>query len=388
MPREYFGIEKGLHITGENTDVGVKVLFGSGAPSIEAEVASLYLRTDDGTQWRKIAAGTGTDKWEKVPVLADITQIKFRKETVVALTAQVAPTSGNTIDLVAAPFTDDEGTTLAGADFTPGVSHVLFGHGGTEKLMLASAVAGDVVTFVDAAVPLASGDCFVVNHYLPDSAAQENMALVCFNGSEYVKLGDVDWSAASGISLDASYTAGSGNITSADSVNSAIEKLDGNNDAQDSVLGTSQGALDLGSFTGSIVPDNSSVKGALQSIETAVEAIDSLTKVKVAGITTVQTVDSINTKAFVAAKWHLVASLDSNPARKKSVEILAFHDGTAVLDATTSKENEYSKMTLGANFTVNINTDLTGVGAAQVMRLRVDAPASVTISVTRLEVDL
>jgi hypothetical protein len=388
MSREYFGIEKGLHITGENTDVGVKVLFGSGAPSLEAEVASLYLRTDDGTQWRKIAAGTGTDKWEKVPVLADITQIKFRKETVVALTSDAAPISGAVIDLAADPFTDDDGATLDGASFTPGVSHVLFGHGGTEKLMMASVVAGDSVTFVDAAVPLASGDCFVVNHYLPDSELQENMALVCFNGSEYVKLGDVDWSAASGISLDASYTAASGNITSADSVNSAIEKLDGNNDAQDSVLGTSQGATDLGSFTGNIIPDGSSVKGALQAVETAVEAIDSLTKVKVSGITTVQTVDSINTKAFAAAKWHVVASLDSNPARKKVVEIYAVHDGTAVVDATTSKENEYSKMNLGASFNVNINTDLTGVGAAQVMRLRVDAAASVTVSVTRLEVDL
>ena len=139
MSRDYFRAETGLHLVGQDSDTGVKLLFGSGAPSMDAEVASLYLRTDDGTQWRKIAAGAGSGNWEKVPVLADITQIKFRKEQVVALTSTAAPVSGGTIDLVATPLGGDEGTTLAGADFTPNVSHILFGHGGTEKLMKVSA---------------------------------------------------------------------------------------------------------------------------------------------------------------------------------------------------------------------------------------------------------
>ena len=389
MARDFFRAELGLHLTGENSDSGVKVLFGSGAPAMDAEVGSLYLRTDDGTQWRKIAAGAGAGNWEKVPVLADITQIKFRSEKVVALTTTAAPISGGTIDLAAVPLAGDEGTLLVGADFTPNVSHILFGHGGTEKLMKVSAVAGDVINLVDATPALSNGDCFVVDAYLPDSpASQEGMALVCFNGSEYVKLGDVNWSYADGIGLAASYTAASGNVTSSDTVNSAIEKLDGNNDAQDSVLGTSQGATDLGSFTGTTIADGSSVKSALQQVETALEAVNALTKAKVTGITTVQTVDSLLTKSFVAAKWLVTVSLDSNPARKQAMEVFAVHDGTTVADATVTDDTIYAKLKIGANFGVTINTDVNGVGAAQVMRLRVNAPNAVTVSVTRLEVNL
>lgn len=389
MSREYFVAEKGLHLVAENTDAGIKILFGSGAPSLDAEVGSKYHRTDDGTEWRKIAAGTGTDKWEKCPVLADVTAIKFRSEKVVALTATAAPASASTIDLAATPLAGDEGTLLTGADFTPNVSHILFGHGGTEKLMLVSAVAGDVITVVDPSVALSSGDCFVVDNYLPDvGAGQEGAALVNFNGSEYIKLGDVNWSFADGINLAASYTAGSGNITSADTVQSAIEKLDGNNDAQDSVLGTSQGAVDLGSFTGSTIADNSSVKGALQALETAVEAIEDLTKAGVTGITTIQTIDSVNTKVYSAARWLVVASLDSNPAQKKAFEVFALHDGTLVADATTTDETVYGKLKVGSSFTVNLSTDVNGVAAAQVMRLRVQAPAAVSVKVTRLETNI
>ena len=388
MARDYFRAEMGLHLTGENTDSGVKLLFGSGAPSMDAEVASLYLRTDDGTQWRKIASGAGAGNWEKVPVLADITQIKFRKEAVVALTATAAPVSGGTIDLAATPLAGDEGTTLAGADFTPNVSHILFGHGGTEKLMKVSAVAGDVITVVDASPVLANGDCFVVDNYLPDSpAAQEGMALVAFNGTDYIKLGDVDWSFATGINLSAGYTPGSGNVTSSDSVESAIQKLDGNNDAQDTLLGTSQGATNLGNFTGTTITDNNTVKGALQELETAVEAINDLTKAKVSGITTVQTIDSMLCRSYYAAKWFVVATLDSNPAQKQAMEIFCLHDGTQVADATTTDEVVAPKIKTGANFNLVVSTDVNGTGAAQTMRLRVSASAAVTVTVTRLEVN-
>ena len=54
MARDFFRAEKGIHITGENVEVGVHCLFGSAAPGSasqedNAEVGSLMIyRTGDG----------------------------------------------------------------------------------------------------------------------------------------------------------------------------------------------------------------------------------------------------------------------------------------------------------------------------------------------------
>ena len=72
--------------------------------------------------------------------------------------------------------------------------------------------------------------------------------------------------------LSAGYAAASGNPAIADQVEVAIEKLDGNVDAVNTSLGTAQGATHLGTFTGSTISDNTTVKNALQELETALEA--------------------------------------------------------------------------------------------------------------------
>lgn len=94
----------------------------------------------------------------------------------------------------------------------------------------------------------------------------------------------------------AGFTSGAGSVTSSDSVLSAIEKLDGNNlatqdDVDDLVTlsGVAVNSTDLGSFSGEIIPDNSTVKGALQSLETEVESVkDSLTPSFIVGDTFAQ----------------------------------------------------------------------------------------------------
>jgi hypothetical protein len=72
MAREYFGIEKGIQILGENTITGVKVLFGSGAPAIEAEIGSLYLRSDQAEVYKKIDTGADASDWEILPDNTDV----------------------------------------------------------------------------------------------------------------------------------------------------------------------------------------------------------------------------------------------------------------------------------------------------------------------------
>lgn len=101
------------------------------------------------------------------------------------------------------------------------------------------------------------------------------------NGNLYIKKTDTssagDWSQfeagaeADDIEIASPYTPASGDVTDADTVQSALEKIDGNNDAQDSLLGTSQGDTDLGTFTGTTISDNTTVKNALQELETEVE---------------------------------------------------------------------------------------------------------------------
>lgn len=65
-----------------------------------------------------------------------------------------------------------------------------------------------------------------------------------------------------------------GSVSAADSVLSAIGKLAANQADLVTLSGVAQGAVDLGTFTGTTIADSSSIKSALQALETAVEAID------------------------------------------------------------------------------------------------------------------
>lgn len=76
----------------------------------------------------------------------------------------------------------------------------------------------------------------------------------------------------------AGFTSGAGSVSAADTILDAIQKLDGNNlgtqdDVDDLVTlsGVAVNSVDLGTFTGAIIPDNSDIKEALQALETEVE---------------------------------------------------------------------------------------------------------------------
>lgn len=229
MALQNFKIEKGLHIVGENTDVGVQHLFGSGAPGSvaqenAAEVGSIYTDSASGLLYYKITSGSGTDKWEQA---------------------------------ARGPEVDD--------------------------LITLSGVAAN--------------------------------------------------------------------------------------------------SVDLGTFTGSVIPDNSDVKEALQSLETFAETI------KVYGslgaITTAQTLDSVSVDAYDAVEWYLVVSLDSAPSRKIIEKIHAAHNGTASADATVVDNTIFGKLQIGNNFNLTVSVDLDGVTTAQVMRLRIAASSAVSAKFIR-----
>jgi hypothetical protein len=430
MSRELFGVEKGLLILGENENTGVSYIKGTALPGLldqenDALMGSLYSR-DNGEIYAKIQSGSGQDKWKRLLVQSDLEALPLRVESIVVATGDAAPISGSVINLTTNPFGDDETPLTVATDFVAGTSHILFGVGGVPKLMKVSVVASPSITVVDADDALADEDRMIVSYYLPDSAGdQEAQAYLYYKDATIFKLGDINWAYANGINLAAGYAANPGNVTSSDTVQSAVAKLDGINDSQDLALGlaqgatnfgtftgslladtqgakalfqaleteaeavrtlsgTASGALHLGTFTGDTIPDSSTVKAGLQALETKLESIE-LQKT-ITGITTEVSVDELLCDDFQASKWEVVLTLDSDPSRLVAMEVLAAHNGTGASDATTSDNNAFGKLKIGATFAHSVAVDINGVGAAQVMRLRVSATNAVTARVRRIVV--
>jgi len=273
MSRNLFDVELGLKISEENSENGVMVLAGTAVPDGtsgkqgDAEIGSIYIRRGTGELYQKV---TNISAASDYVLIGGASVGKFRAELVRAVTGDtITPGARN---LSTTPFTDDEGTQLAAGDFAVG-EYVI----GNSVIYEVTDVSAPSITLssVPGYLDLAEGDTFVAHNYLPDSpAGQEGKALVTYNGTQIVKLSDIDWNFADGISLAAGYTAGSGDISASDTVQSAIQKLDGNNDNQDTLLGTSQGATDLGTFAGATISDNTTVKGALGELESAHEEVD------------------------------------------------------------------------------------------------------------------
>lgn len=397
MGQSLHGIEKGIAFYDENgDDVASVELFGVGAPGTTTEqdnapIGSLYRDNDSGGSghlYRKKSAGAGASTWERFATNSDLLAIKFRSERVKVVTGDVAPSEGGTIDLGTSPFGDDEGTTLAGADFAVN-DFIIFGSGGTPVLGQVSNIAGDVLTITylgfDA---LAEDDKFTASHYLPDSPDdQEGSALVLYNGTDIVKIGDIDWNFATGIGLAAPYVPGFGDITDADTVQSAIQKLDGNTDQILLALGLSQGAANFGTFSGNILSDNSSAKTLFQEIETYLEGLASPVETSQDGVTSAVTLDSVPVDSIAACKWLIYARLVSSPDNVKALELYALNDGVVGgADATDTDSTKYSRIKIGSNFNLQVSADVSGSGAAQVMRLRVQASAAVDVRATRIRV--
>lgn len=376
MSRQLYTVEKGLRIHGENTQAGVDILFGSGAPGGDtgeqdaAGVGSLYLRTN-GQAYKKIGSANSAADWEEIGNVT-LDQLNWRNEKVRAATVDTL--SAGSVDPTS--FSDNE-SGLDGNDFAVG-EYLIGDVDGTPVLYEVTAVTdADDITIAVAGQVIADNDTFIVQKYLPDSPAdQEGQAIVHFPSATgpAVKIGDVNWDFATGINLSGGYTPGSGNVTSADTVESAIQKLDGVNDAQDSALGLAQGDVNFGAFTGDSLADDQSAKQLFQRIETLLEQ---LRGVQATGITTVTTVDSVPVASVKACKWTIEAFEEATPANRQALEIFALNDGTNVDDTV------YAKLKLGSNFNLSISVDIDSGN----MRLRAaSTTAGVTVTARRVEV--
>lgn len=385
MAREGLGFEKLMRIYKENSDTEFfDLLFGSGVPGADAgeqdaaPVGSAYFRTN-GSFYQKIASTNATSDWQLNGNGSSSVIPIFKNIVVRAATGEALSVGAR--DLSTSPFTDDEGTALVAGDFAVG-EYIIGGVGGTPVLYEVTAVSSPSITLALGSPALASNDGFVCYNYLPDTpAGQEGMALLMYNGSAIIKLADIDWSLATGINLSGGYTPTNGTVASGDSVEVAIQKLDANQADLISLSGVAQGATDLGLFSGSTIPDNQNTKQALQALETAFETNG---QVSVNAITTLATVDSVLVDSVAAVKWYIHAHEDATPSNVKVMEVLAMHNGTAAADASSVKDTEYAILKLGSAFNLVIAADISGTGAAQVMRLRASSTsAGVSLRVFR-----
>ena len=377
MSRENYEIEKGLNISPENGDIanGISILFGTNAPGGDAQENDAPLGSQfnrkNGLLYMKETAGSGTDKWVLQANFDDITAIKFRSEKIEFLTDDVI--SIGSVDVTA--FSDNDDGTAANAGM---VGSFLIGDAdGTPALFEITAFTSGTDITVAAADPAISDfDNFIVQRYLPDTAGQENQALVQKTATIVIKLSDIDWNFATGINLSSGYAQVNGTISSADTVESSIQKLDGNQIDLITLSGEAQGSTDHGVFTGDTISDNRTTHQALQDLEIALEAITGDIRTQATGITSAITLDSILVDDVLAIEWEVHAFEEASPTNILVQKIFATHDGTASGDAVNRNENVFAKLKIGSNFDAVFVIDLDGAGVSQTLRLRVSSSSA------------
>lgn len=426
MSRDVFDAELGYAISAENGDRQVYILSGTAVPDgtsgkqSEAPIGSLYVRSGTGELYQKIANAGAPADYEINGAGVTLDQLSWRNEKVRFATNDTL--TAGTFDITTLTDNDD----MVIGDINVGEYAIGDLDGVPALFEITAKPAGNTITIAAAGQAIANNDTFMVQQYLPDVSGQENLAIVHIPtaGSAGIKIADVDWSIATGIVLSGGYAAASGDVTAGDTVEAAIQKLDGVNDAQDSVLGVTQGDTNLGTFTGDIISDNGSVKAGMQELETelvdtrdnvddlitlsgvaenstnlgaftapadflltATETIksalqkvaDYLFGIKVTQTTGVQAstvVDSVAHATYKRVQWIVEVFETATPANREGFVIDALTDGTSVDDS------KYAKLKLGG-----------GIGAAAVvainganMELSVSATPSCTVNVRRITV--
>lgn len=379
MARDFFGIEKGLDIYGENGPLLARVLTGTAAPDgltggqDIAPIGSIYLRSGTGALYQKTAnVGASTDY---VIIGSGSAAVgKWRNERLRVVTNDTV--AAGTRNLTTTPFSDDQAPLLTAADFSVD-DYIIGGAAGTPVLWRVSAVSSPSITIVAAATALVAEDTFVAINYLPDPAGGENRAIVNYNGTIIVKLADIDWSLATGINLSSGYVAASGNVAASDTIETAIAKLDGVNDNQDTLLGLAQGSTTLGSWTTPVdllLSATLSVKSAFQRIG---ELLMQFRGVQVTTITTATMVDQVPVATVKAVKWFVEVFEEATPANRQAFEVFAINN------TTTSDDTMISIIKVGTAFNLTRTVDISGGNMRLVLA---STTAGVTATVRRIEV--
>lgn len=379
MSRVNFAIEQGLDIESVNGSLLATVLAGSAAPGNDsgpqdaAPIGSIYLRTN-GLLYRKIANAGALADWTTDPDLSNLT---WRE-----------PIKAATNDTLAAGNYDP----TAWSDNESGIDHTSFSIGdvvlgdadGTPALFEVTAVGvgtgSDEITLAVYGDALAENDTFLVRYYLPDSpAAQEIQAIVTYQGGNITKVSDANWELATGINISGGYDATGDNgpiVAGTDTVESALEKLEGDIVDHLAADGLSRGDVNYGSFASPASLLLAASQTAKQLFQRIGDLLAQLRGVEVTGVTTEASVDEVPHATVKAVKWLVYVFEQSTPTNWQAFEVYAANDGTNVDDTL------YAKLKNGTVAGLTITVDISGAN----MRLRAASTNATTIRARRIEV--
>jgi hypothetical protein len=413
MSKQYYDVGRGLQVDG-----GPVVIQGAGVPGAAgdastAPVGSIYIDTTSGKTHFKDTAGAGTDKWSVKAsegfVLSNAGSASWRDPVDVILTATFANIAAVKADADADDILDGVAVTVGmrvlPIDLTTGNENVYIVGGSTGAW-----------TFTE-----------------DTNVADEGDRLVCQFGSEagreyghngtswiFVKQSSLDeegfirtFIGKTGAGSETPSYTNENFITDGDSLETAVSNLDGQaktnadnigtNDTDITNLQNEDGFIQafVGKAAGNDTPvyssnnyvtDTEDLETAIGDLDTqakvnADEILQARTEITSNNITTETIVDSVNVDANATVKYIIYAqgNLEADAHLKYVTEVLATHDGHNVGgtdDATTADFNESGKLKLG-NLGVTIDMDVTGAGAAQVMRLKITSSTAADLKIIR-----
>lgn len=296
-----------------------------------------------------------------------------------ALDAQLAVVSGQLVwidamDVVTATdLTSQSGLAVAWADDDGGAPTLVGGErvystfDDTWYIASAGAWVGTAAN---------TGEQFHTAVNLLDPNNQEKGAAFAYNGTSTVKTADYDFELADTINLTAGYTPVNGTIAPSEDIESAIEKLDGNQQDLQTLSGETQGSTDHGTFPGDVISDNATTRQALEDLEGAIEAGEEPTTTTTGIGGTLVTVDSVLVDEVDYAVWYVYAEGITDRSKKYAARVSAIHDGTPTTDATNgtggidSDENLFLEFAGNKLAGVTFQVSCSGAGASQVMVLQ------------------
>ena len=352
MAKDYFDVERGFRI--ETSETFTR---GTIDPALDEPIGSVYLKSD-GSVWQKLTSGVGVDKWRIIATQEYV-------DNAIDGRSWRDPAQAHDDTLYASIAAAE--TNLNGANLFDGVTliegdRVLLSNltAGNENVYIVVGTPGAGATLVEDTNLATDGDALWVEAgtlYADTIWAYNGTAWVQIGAGDQTELGFIRTFIGKGAAGAETPTYSSTNfIANADSLETAIGKLD-------TQLKLTQDQVD-NAYTTSLAD----------------------------GVTAITTLDSVLVDVVAAAHWRIYVQGSGAPdaARKEAVDIYAVHDGHNVAggaDATITDETVSKKLKIGSTLGIAYTIDVSGSGAAQVMRLRVSAATSSNFRAVRTNVN-
>lgn len=392
MSRDLFNLEKGIGIFTENSDAGVYILTGTGTPGGDsgiqdaAPIGTLFLRQSLGIAYIKESTSNNTFADWKSLTDVQLDELRWRNEKIIVATSDAISDPG---DIDPDAWADNDGfdaNDLATNGF------LFIGDLNGTPTIYEITDDSDPNALVAVAIPqvIAENDTFIVQNYLPDPAGQEDQAIIHFpTTTSFVKIGDVNWNFADGINMAAGYAAVNGTVSSDDSVNSAIEKLDGNQLGILTANGLSAGDTDMGVYTGNIITDNSVQTVVNQELESAIEAANFNASVAVPAATATD-IGAVLVDDFNYIEYEVFIYESGDQDKREGFKFTLMHDGTTSADATDADFTVHTKLSFSGNKVAGLSVDfsLSGTGVAQTIAMELTTTNACVAKVRRTAVVL